>query len=299
MPKTIKIVILVSIFCFGAVLLSGCALFTGAGIEKTCCEDCLGYILKTPGSEKCSANPKLSKECSEFFEKNSDKEKECLEGALVALPGTVPGQEVQNQETAQYYEFKKKYENKKWRGTMSGESATTMGGMKCTQKYSARIDEMRMIFNGAPSDPALLRNGELLSSIVFDGKAVLESAHISCTCGELNVEISSFPFRLDGGVSLSEGTMNFGAADPDAHKDFKVLYITTCEPGMAPFYGDDEPLFSLFEPTYTTFKFDGDKIVLTEAASNLSGAELFPEDTAGVLKGTDTKIKINGELNPF
>lgn len=312
MSKTIKITILVSIFCLGAVLLSGCVLFTGTDIEKICCEDCLEYIAKTPGAEKCLDNPEITKECREFFEKNPTKNDECLEGKIVTPtdvvlpgePGTIsPEQEAQNQEVAQYYEFKKKYENKKWRGAMNGEVAITMTGTdSCTQRYTARINEMRMIFNGPPGDRSLLRHGELLSSIEIGGKAVLESAHISCTCAELNVEISSFPFNLAGGVNLSEGTINFGAADPEAHKEFKVLYIYTpvCgDPPPPPFYGDNEPLFSLFEPKYTAFKFDGDKITLTSAFGNLSGAKLFPEDTSGVLKGTNTKETISGELNPF
>jgi len=311
--RTTRNLILIFILCFGAVLFSGCTLFkgrqilpTGTDIEKTCFGECLDFISKTPGAEKCLANLEISKECREFFEKNPVKDKECMAGKIVTIPdiippGTViPGKEKQDQETAQFYEMKRKYENKKWRGTLKGEEVATnpvIGGY--TKTYTARIDEMRMIFNGPYGDPALLHNGELLSSIEIGGKAILESAHISITCGELNVEISSFPFNLAGGVSFSDGTINFGAADPEAHKDFKVLYVTTCEPGQEPFYGDDEPLWHIFEPAYAAFKFEGDKIILTAVSSNLIGAKLFPEDPLGVLKGTNAKVNISGELVPF
>jgi len=176
-----------------------------------------------------------------------------------------------------------------------------MGGAgQCTQTYAARIDEMRMIFNGPPNGPDLLRNGELLSSIEISGKATLESAHRSCTCAEINVEISSFPFNLAGGVNLSDGTINFGAADPDADKEFKDFYMYTCEPNPGPFYGDNEMLSGIFDPHIATYKFEaGDKIFLSAAYPNLRGDELFANDPTGILKNTNSQVKITGELTPF
>lgn len=209
------------------------------------------------------------------------------------------GKKDQDRETAQFYEMKRKYENKRWRGTIKGEEVmanTAIGGY--TKTYTARIDEMRMIFNGPYGDSVLLRDGELLSSVAISGKAVLESAHISMTCGELNIEIYSFPFNLDGGVDFPNGRMGFDAAHPEADKDFKVLYTTTCgEPDS--FYGDDEQLWHIFEPANTAFKFEGDKIILTAEFPKLSGTELFSQDTSGILKNTDTKVTISGELSPY
>lgn len=308
MSKTIKLAILALAFCFGAVLISGCTLpqwlqisQTDTDIEKTCCQECLVFVPETPGAENCLSNPGISKQCHGFFSKNPTKDEECMEGKINTLSDVIiPDGERQDEETAQYYEFKKKYENKKWRGTMSGEAITTMGGAgSCKETYTAQIEEMRMIFNGSPSSPDLLRNGELLSSIEIGGKAVLESAHRSCTCGEINVEISSFPFNLAGGVNLSEGTINFGAAEPEADEEFKDFYIETCGDNPGSFYGDNEPLFSIFEPSYAAFKFEGEKISLTSAFGNLSGAELFANDPTGILKNTKTNEKISGELVPF
>ena len=209
------------------------------------------------------------------------------------------GKEDQDRETAQFYEMKKKYENKKWRGTIKGEEIANnpaLGGY--TKTYTARIDEMKMIFNGPYSDPALLRDGELLSSVAIGGKAVLESAHISMTCGELNIEISSFPFNLDGGVDFPNSRIGFTAAHPEADKDFKVLYTTTCgDPDS--FYGDDEQLWHIFEPANAVFKFEGDKIILAAEFSDLNGDELFKDDTTGIFKNTDSKVKISGELTSF
>lgn len=291
MPKITKIIILALAFGLGTVLMSSCTLFkppTIADPEKTCCQECLEFIIQTPGAENCLANPEISKQCHEFFTKNPTKDEECREGKIIASSDVViPGKERQDEETAQYYEFKKKYENKKWRGTIQGESTTTMGNAgSCKQTYTARINEMRFIFNGPPSSPDLLRKGELLSSIEIGGKAVLESSHISCTCGQLNVEISSFPFNLAGGISLSDKIINFGVADPEADKEFKVRYVTTCgEPDS--FYGDNEPLWNLFKPSLSVLKFEGDKMILAAAAESTS------------IINSNSNFKINGELVTF
>lgn len=211
----------------------------------------------------------------------------------------ITGEEKQDQETAQFYEMKKKYEGKKWRGTIKGEETAenpALGGY--TQTYSARIDEMKMIFNAPYGDKALLRDGELLYSVAIGGKAILEKAHVSMTGAELNIEISDFPFNLDGGIEFSKGTIGFEAAHPEADKDFKVLYIPNDDKEGA-FYGDDEQLWHIFEPAHAYFKFDGDKIILTAEFAELKGGELFKDDTTGILKNTNSKIKITGELVPF
>lgn len=292
MLKKIKLIILALIFCGSAILLSGCALFktsTTAALEKTCCQECVEFVAAMPGTEKCLANENISQPCQEFFIQNPTKEEACLAGKIATSSDVViPTGEPQNEETAAYYEFKKKYEHKKWRGTINGESNTVMVNAGTSRQiYTVRIEEMKFIFNGPDGDPALFRNNDLIPSIELSGKAVLVSAHISITCGELNVEVSSFPFNLAGGVNLSENTINFDAAKPERDQEFKVFYVATCDPGGS-WYGDNEVLWNLFKPSWSVLKFDQQNKIILSAASE-KGSTPYSSST----------FKITGELAPF
>ncbi len=136
MSKTIKTLILVSVLCFGMVLISGCNLSKkSVDIEEKCCQECLNFIIEAQDSQKCLDNPEISDQCREFFEKNPDKEKSCLAGEIIIPPvkppvspppagdGFKPGDIFGKCDQPyvwwkDFEEIEKKFKGKKWSGAL-------------------------------------------------------------------------------------------------------------------------------------------------------------------------------------
>jgi len=289
MIKKTKILILISVLCVGVALIFSFILLENKGIlriginlENKCCEECLIFSSGTIDSQKCLDNPKISEKCREFFEKNPKKEEDCLTGKIVIPSAT----------NTQYDELKAKYENKKWHGTIKGETTVPLvSDADCKFTYTARIDEMRINFN-APETGSYIMLGPG-RRISIDGKAVLESSHGSCDdyvtgdCFDIKIEISSFPFKLDGTIDFSASTIILHPEDPEGEKSFNELYVYTrcckfppsdCPPSFVVPGGIT--LGGIFNPL-VVFKFEGDKIILSSPSN-------FPSN-----------LKISGELILF